>query len=108
MNRALGFSKADRDEHVARIAAIDHKKVHRGRIVLVVAILPYLNARAKARRRIGNSLEVNVDAPLELCLQRDAKRLYVKALEGKLSHFTGINDPYEPTPLPDLHLDTAN
>jgi adenylylsulfate kinase len=75
VNRDLGFNKVDRDLNVARIAAIAHIMVQRGWIVLVAAISPYRVARANARRLIGNFLEIYVDAPLPLCMQRDPKEL---------------------------------
>ena len=35
---------------------------------------------------------------------RDIKGLYAKALRGELQHFTGVSDPYEPPPSPDIHV----
>lgn len=107
VSRDLGFSRADRDENVARIAALACDLVQQGWIVLVAAISPYAQARARARARIGNFLEVYVDAPLELCIRRDPKGLYANALLGELPHFTGIDDPYEAPVAPDIHCDTA-
>ena len=52
-------------------------------------------------------LEVYVDAPLEVCEQRDVKGLYKKARRGELKSFTGIDSPYEPPVKPDLILKTA-
>ena len=44
----------------------------------------------------GTFVEIYVATPLEVCEQRDTKGLYAKARAGLLSHFTGIDDPYEP------------
>jgi len=107
VSRDLGFSKADRDENVARIATLARDMVQEGWIVLVAAISPYRRARACARARIGSFLEVHVDAPLELCIRRDPKGLYANALLGELPNFTGIDDPYEPPMTSDIHCDTA-
>jgi len=50
---------------------------------------------------------VFVDAPLEVCEQRDPKGLYARARAGELSDMTGIDSPYEPPESPDLRLDSA-
>jgi adenylylsulfate kinase len=47
-----------------------------------------------------------VDAPLEVCAQRDVKGLYEKAFAGEIGQFTGVSDPYEPPAAPELHLKT--
>jgi adenylylsulfate kinase len=107
VSRDLGFSKADRDENVVRIAALARDLVQQGYIVLVAAISPYAQARARARAHIGKFLEVYVDAPLELCIRRDPKGLYASALLGELPNVTGIDDPYEPPAAPDIHCHTA-
>lgn len=45
--------------------------------------------------------EVFIDAPAEVCAERDPKGLYARAKDGKVADFTGITAPYEPpwTPL---------
>ena len=52
-------------------------------------------------------IEVFVDTPLEDCIARDPKGLYVKALEGKIAHFTGVTSPYEAPEAAELTLATA-
>ncbi len=47
-----------------------------------------------------------MDAPLEVCAQRDVKGLYKKAFAGEIPHFTGVSDPYEPPVAPELHVKT--
>lgn len=53
-------------------------------------------------------VEVFVDTSLELCMERDAKGLYKKALDGELLDFTGISSPYEIPQKPQLTLTTNN
>src|SRR5215207_3746591 len=60
----------------------------------------------KVRRRIVDFVEVFVDAPLEVCAERDVKGLYKKAFAGEIEQFTGVSDPYEPPNAPDLILKT--
>jgi adenylylsulfate kinase len=98
----LSFSKADRDENVRRIGEVAELLVERNYIVLVAAISPYREARARVRSRIGSFLEVYVNASLAACIERDPKKLYARALRGELRYFTGIEDPYEPPLEPDV------
>ena len=51
-------------------------------------------------------LEIFVDAPLELCEQRDPKGLYARARAGELAGLTGVGAPYERPAEPDLVLGT--
>ena len=102
----LGFSKQDRDENVRRIGFVAHLLSRNGIIVLVSAISPYRAVRDEVRRRVGNFVEVYVNAPLDVCEQRDQKGLYQRARAGQLSGFTGVNDPYEPPLSPEVECRT--
>ncbi|MGH7369422.1 MAG: adenylyl-sulfate kinase [Candidatus Methylomirabilaceae bacterium] len=96
LSRGLGFSKADRDENIRRIAFVSALLTRNGIVTLVAAISPYRQARDAARREIGRFVEVYVSCPVETCMERDSKRLYKKAAAGEIQGFTGISDPYEP------------
>jgi len=98
----LGFSKQDRDENIRRIGFVADLLTKNGLIVLVSAISPYRKVREEQRARIGDFVEVYVNAPLEVCEQRDVKGLYRKARGGELKGFTGIDDPYEPPLNPEV------
>jgi adenylylsulfate kinase len=95
LSGSLGFSKKDRDENVRRIGFVAHLLTRNDVIVIVAAISPYRDIREEVRNRIGNFVEVFVDAPLEVCEKRDLKGLYKKARAGLVKSFTGIDDPYE-------------
>ena len=102
----LGFSKDDRDENIRRIAYVAGLLTRNGLIVLVSAISPYGEARKKAREQIGNFVEIYVNAPLNVCESRDVKGLYKRARAGELHGMTGIDDPYEPPPSPEIECRT--
>jgi adenylylsulfate kinase len=95
LTKGLGFSKEDRDENIRRIGFVAHLLSRNGVIVLVSAISPYRNIRDEVRHKIGDFVEVYVNAPLEVCEERDVKGLYKKARAGEIKQFTGIDDPYE-------------
>jgi adenylyl-sulfate kinase len=106
LSKDLGFSAADRNENIRRIAEIAEEFTRRGAIVLVSAISPYRAARDEARRRIVDFLEVWIHAPLEVCEGRDIKGIYARARAGQLQHVTGIDDPYEHPLAPDVECRT--
>jgi adenylyl-sulfate kinase len=104
----LGFSREDRNENIRRIAFVSQLLTRNGTVVLVSAISPYREARAEARRTIGDFIEVYVSAPLTVCEVRDPKELYKKARSGRIKGFTGIDDPYEPPLSPEIVCDTEH
>ena len=106
----LGFTRDDRERNVERLAQAASELVQAGTAVLIAAIAPFESSRRRARAAIeahGRFAEVHVDAPIEICIARDPKGLYRKALSGTLARFTGISDPYEPPANPDIRIDTA-
>ena len=109
LTKDLGFTAADRVENVRRIAEVAKLFVDAGLIVLVSMISPFRDERLMARRMMeeGEFIEVFVDAPLEVCEQRDPKGLYRKARAGQIKNFTGIDSAYEPPENPDIVLKTG-
>ncbi len=107
----LGFAPLDREENIRRVGAAAGLFVSAGLIVLTAFVSPYRRDRDRVReslaKQLGQSdrfLEVFVDTPLDVCESRDPKGLYKQARAGKISHFTGISDPYEPPDAPELVL----
>jgi adenylylsulfate kinase len=106
LSKGLTFSRDDRNINVLRIGFVANLLTRNGVGVIVSAISPYKEARDQVRRRIVDFVEVFVDAPLEVCAERDVKGLYKKAFAGEIDQFTGVSDPYEPPNAPDLVLKT--
>jgi adenylylsulfate kinase len=107
LSKGLGFSKEDRDTNVLRIGFVADLLTRNGVGVIVSAISPFKEVRDQVRRNVGEDfIEVFVDAPLEVCAERDVKGLYKKAFSGEIPHFTGVSDPYEAPAAPELHIKT--
>ncbi|MGY5852653.1 MAG: adenylyl-sulfate kinase [Candidatus Thorarchaeota archaeon] len=106
LSKDLGFSKEDRNEHNQRVIFCTKLLARNGVIVNVALISPYRETRAYAKSEIPNMMEVFVKAPLEVCIERDPKGLYKKAIAGEIKQFTGISDPYEEPLEPDLIVET--
>lgn len=94
--RDLGFTKADREDNIRRIGFVAELLARNGIVAVVSAISPYRAAREEVQHKSSRFLEVYVNAPVEVCAQRDVKGMYEKARRGELRGFTGVNDPYEP------------
>ena len=104
----LGFSDADRQENIRRIAEVAKLFAQSGTIVLTAFISPFRSDRDAAREIIGDDfIEIFVDTPLDVCEQRDPKGLYKKARAGQIKGFTGIDSPYEAPLKPELKIDTT-
>lgn len=110
LNNDLGFTRADRQENIRRIAEITKLLVDAGIVVLVSVISPYRADREAARARIGEQrcFEVFVNTSLDVCRQRDAKGLYARAASGTLAEFTGVQAPYESPRCPAITICTEN
>lgn len=106
LSKGLGFSREDRDENIARIAFVAGLLTKHGAAVITAAISPFAEARAKARERIGEFVEVYVRCSIDELTRRDVKGLYAKALRGEIKNFTGVSDPYEAPENPDVVVDS--
>jgi bifunctional enzyme CysN/CysC len=108
LNGDLGFDESARTENVRRTAHVARLLAESGTVALVSLVSPYAaDRRTAAALHAADELdffEVFVDAPLELCEQRDPKGLYARARAGELTGLTGVGAPYEPPEDPDLTL----
>ena len=104
LNRDLDFTDEGRVENIRRIGEVSKLMLDAGLIVLSAFISPFKADREQVKNIVGveNYIEVFVDAPLEVCEQRDVKGLYKKARAGEVKNFTGIDSPYEIPENPDV------
>jgi adenylyl-sulfate kinase len=109
LSKGLGFSKQDRDANIERIGWVASRLARHGATVIVSAISPYAETRAKARALVeefATFVEIHVATSVEECARRDVKGLYEKAFNGEIAEFTGVSDPYEAPESPELRLET--
>jgi adenylylsulfate kinase len=109
LNKDLSFTDEGRIENIRRIGEVSKLLLDAGIIVLSAFISPFQADRDQVKKIVGaaNYVEVFVDAPIELCEQRDVKGLYKKARAGEVKNFTGIDSPYEAPKQADLVLPTG-
>ena len=110
LNANLGFSHEDRTENIRRVAEVAKLMADAGLIVVTAFIAPYQSDRRRAREIALESgvefFEVYINAPLATCESRDVKGLYLRARNGEIPEFTGINSPYEEPQNPEIVLHT--
>ena len=104
LNKDLGFTPEDRAENVRRVAETARLMMDAGLIVIVSLVSPFRGDRraAKGLFQEGDFLEVWVDTPSDVVVERDPKGLYAKAKAGTLPNMTGVGQGYEPPEKPDL------
>ncbi len=110
LNSNLGFSPDDRVENIRRVGEVAKLMADSGAIVITAFISPYRDDRRRARmialEANADFIEIFVDAPLQVCEERDPKHLYKKARAGQIRDFTGIDAPYEPPEDPEIAVRT--
>jgi adenylyl-sulfate kinase len=107
LSKGLGFSREDRDENIRRIGFVCEILSRNGVIAIAAAISPYRESREAVRSRISNFVEIYMECPVDVLVERDVKGLYKKALAGEIEHFTGISDPYEPPVAPEVTIHSS-
>ena len=109
INNNLGFTDEDRTENIRRISEINKLFLNCGIITINAFISPTNDIRHMAREIIGKDdfIEVFVDAPVEVCINRDPKGLYKKALSGEIKNFTGISSPFDRPDDADITINTS-
>jgi adenylylsulfate kinase len=108
LNKDLSFTDDGRVENIRRISEVCKLFLDAGVVLLSAFISPFQADREQVKGIVGedNYFEVFVDAPLEVCEQRDVKGLYKKARSGEVKNFTGISSPYERPTRPDVVIAT--
>lgn len=108
INKDLGFTEADRNENIRRIAEISKLFLDCNIITINSFICPTEEIRDTARKIIGeqNFYLIYINAPLEVCEERDPKGLYKKARRGEIPEFTGIDAVFEKPVDPYLEIQT--
>ncbi len=108
ISRDLGFSADDRSENLRRSAEVAKLINEAGLICIAAFVAPNEQVRQRAAQVVGEDrfLVIHIDAPLEICRERDEDGQYDKADSGDIAGFPGVSAPYEVPETPDLTLAT--
>jgi bifunctional enzyme CysN/CysC len=109
LNGDLGFSDADRQENIRRVANVARLFVEHGNIVICTFVSPFELDRNMARDIIGGDdfKVVHIHCDPETAQARDPKGLYAKAKSGEIKGLTGYDAPFETPEQPDAVIDTS-
>lgn len=113
LSKGLGFSREDRDENVRRVGFVAAEVVRHGGVAVCALVSPYRATRDEVRATVdaaggrGAFVEIFVDTPLDVVIERDVKGLYAASRRGEVEQMTGVADPYEPPLAPELRLETV-
>lgn len=102
----LGFDYNSRKENMNRIRVLCHTFIMAGVPVIVSCISPFESDRMQAKHEIDGCKIVYLSTPIEVCVDRDPKGMYKKALKGEIKNFTGISSGYDIPENPDLIINT--
>jgi adenylylsulfate kinase len=96
------YDEQDREYFYASLAFIGRILTEHGISVIFDATANRRSYRERARQQIPQFIEVFVQCPLEICIQRDPKGIYRKAREGQASDVPGVQAVYEPPEHPEI------
>src|SRR4029450_13339972 len=96
------YDERDREYFYSSLAFIGQVLTQHGISVIFDATANRRTYRDRARQLISRFVDVFVDCPLPVCMQRDPKGISRMAREGIVSHVPGLQVPYEPPETPDL------
>lgn len=101
------YSEAERDLFYRALAFTGQKLVAHGVTVVFDATASRRVYRDFARSVIPRFIEVSVECPLAICMERDRKGTYRKGQLGESLTVPGLQSPYEPPINPEIRIDTT-
>jgi adenylylsulfate kinase len=101
------YSKEERDLFYRSLAFTGSRLLAHGVNVIFDATASRRAYRDFARTLVPYLLEVSIECPLEVCMQRDKKGTYKRGLQGGASTVPGLQEPYEAPLSPALVIDTT-
>jgi adenylylsulfate kinase len=110
------YSLEERDTVYATLIYFAELLTENGVNVLIDATGNLRRFRDNARKRIPKFIEVYLECPMEVCMDREAKRgkthlaprkIYSRGLKGEAPTVPGIGQPYEPPVNPEVKVNTA-
>ncbi len=109
LTKELGFTAEERSENLRRSSEVAKLMNGAGLICICAFVAPSEEVRQKTAQAIGSDqfLTIHLDAPVNICRERDDDGMYAKADAGEISNFPGVSSEYEPPVDPALKLNTA-
>jgi len=102
------YGQGERDAFYRSLALIGALITRNGVPVIFDATANKRAYREYARTLIPRFVEAYVTCPLEICMKRDPKGIYGRAVAGETSTVPGIQTTYEPPSNAEITLDGRN
>ena len=106
--KLTGFDEESRKKHNLNVGLIASIFERQGNVVIVSLISPYEDVRNEVRDMCNKFVEIYISTDINLCIDRDPKGLYKKAIAGEIKDFTGISAPYYPPASAEITIDTKD
>ena len=109
ISKDLGFTAQERSENLRRSAEVAKLFNESGLITICAFVAPSEEVRQRVAGLVGRErfIVVHLDAPVDVCRDRDQEGLYGAADRGEIPNFPGVSYPYERPAHADLVLDTS-
>ncbi len=101
------YSKEERDLFYRALGFMGSRLLAHGVNVIIDATASRRAYREFARTLMPDLLEVSVECPIQICMERDKKGTYRRGLQGESSTVPGLQEPYEAPLSPDLIINTT-
>lgn len=101
------YSHGERDLFYRALAFLGSRLVSHGVTVIIDATANRRAYRDLARELIPRFMEVAVECPLEVCMERDRKGTYRKGLAGESTSVPGLQEAYEPPLAPEVRINST-
>lgn len=102
----IGYTREDRNRHMHRVGHLIKTLQNNSISTVASFVSPYRESRKAIREMVKSNIVVYVKADIETCKKRDYKGIYVKAMQGELQNFSGVNDVYEEPQHAEITIDT--
>ena len=103
-----GYDETGRDTFYNALVHVGALLTHHGVPVVFDATANRRLYRDRARGRIPQFVEVHVECPLEVCVERDPKGIYQQGSDGRTVDVPGLNVEYEAPIRPDIVVSGAD
>ncbi len=100
------YSIDERDDFYNVMAYIGELLVKNGVNVIFDATANKAFYRERARKGIKNFIEVYINCPLSVCIRRDPKGIYKKAMSGGSATVPGLQEKYEEPTSPEIVIES--
>ena len=102
----FGFSEDNRRKIIKTLVHLAKKANDAGINAVVSALTAPQSSRNYVKENIPNLYVAYVVCPIDVCIARDPKGLYAKAINREIDTLIGYNTQYLPPNEPDIRLDT--